>query len=312
MSDQLTEFLNNYGPKIEDDLLHWLPLSDKPGTEMFNKAVYYAVFPPGKRMRPLFTLLATKTVGGNPEKALPIACAIEYFHTCSLIFDDLPAMDNALERRGRRPTHQVFGEDVAMLAALALLNQGYALTGQIQFPQNQTDMMQRLVTEMAENIGHSGMISGQVVDLRLKESEIKDLRPVSYTKTTALMRLMLTAGAIVGCATEAQLDVLAAFGENLGGAYQILDDIVDELEDHLATKSKTGIDIHALWHDADDKLKKSRLRLMEDLADNQADMLIELSEKIFSRLKAKAAGRLVKDGWFQVPISYDGSCLQPE
>lgn len=313
MSDQLTEFLNYYGPKMEEALLRWLPLSDKPGTELFNKAVYYAVFPSGKRMRPLFTVLASKSVGGDPEQALTIACAIEYFHTCSLIFDDLPAMDNARERRGRQPTHQVFGEDAAMLAALAFLNQGYALAGQVEFPENQKNRIHRLMNEIATCIGPNGMIGGQMLDLRLRENLNEELRPVSYTKTTGLTRLMLTAGAFVGGAGDEQIEILASFGENLGEAYQMLDDIVDEFEDHSNTGLyHTGIDIHALWHAANEKLKKSQDRLIKDLGDKNTGLLIELTEKIFSKFKKKAAGRLVKGRWQYNSVSHDGTNLRPE
>ena len=313
MSDQLTQFLSDYGPKMEDALLGWLPLSEKPGTDLFNKAVYYAVFPSGKRMRPLFTLLAAKSVGGEPEKALTIACAIEYFHTCSLIFDDLPAMDNARKRRGRQPTHQVFGEDAAMLAALAFLNQGYGLAGQMEFPENQKNRIHRLMHEIATCIGSNGMIGGQMVDLRLKKNVNEQLRSFSYTKTTALTRLMLTTGAIVGGANEEQIEILAVFGLNLGEAYQMLDDIVDEFEDHSKTGLyHKGIDIHALWHAANEKLKKSQVKVIKDLGNDNAGLLIELTEKIFRKLKKQAADRLIEEKWAYPSFSHDGTDLRPE
>ena len=311
MSVQLTEFLKHYGPRLEENLLHWLPLSNKPGTEVFNKAVYYAVFPSGKRMRPLFTLLAADTVGGDPEQALPIACAIEYLHTCSLIFDDLPAMDNAVERRGRKPTHQIFGEDVAMLAALALFNQGYALIGQIN-PLGQVNRtFQRLLSEMATCIGPNGMIGGQFVDLRLEANQNGRLRPVSYLKTTELTRLMLTAGAIVAGAEDGHINALAEFGETLGNAYQMLDDIVDEVEDCSATAlPRKGRDVHALWQKANNRLKEARDGVVESLADKNPALLIELADKIFSKLKKQAASRLGKDKWHWDSVSQGSQSLQ--
>ena len=313
MKDQLTRFLNDYGTKMEDALLFWLPLSDKPGTDLFNKAVHYAVFPSGKRMRPLFTLLAAKSVGGKPENALTIACAIEYFHTCSLIFDDLPAMDNARERRGKQATHQVFGEDAAMLAALALLNQGYALAGQMEFPEDQKNRMHRLMYEVTTCIGSNGMIGGQMVDLGLRKNVNEQLRSVSYTKTTALTRLMLTTGAIVGGANDEQIEILAAFGEDLGEAYQMLDDIVDEFEDHAKTGLyPMGIDIHALWHAANEKLKKSQDNVVKDLGNDNAGLLIELTEKIFRKFKKQAADHLVEEKWAYSTGSHDGTVLGPD
>jgi geranylgeranyl diphosphate synthase type II len=313
MSVQLAEFLKLYGPRLEEAFLHWLPLSDKPGTERFNKAVYYAVFPGGKRMRPLFTLIAADTVGGDPEQALPVACAIEYLHTCSLIFDDLPAMDNAGERRGRRPTHRVFGEDVAMLAALALFNQGYALIGQINHSEKVNSDFQRLMSEMATSIGPNGMIAGQIVDLRLGVNDNKRLRPVSYLKTTALMRLMLTTGAIVAGADDGQIKALAAFGENLGKVYQMLDDIVDEVEDYSATPlPEIGIDVTAVWQKANKELKVACNRVLEDLGDKNPALLIEFADKIFTKIKKQAASRLAIEKWHWEPVSKEARSLKTE
>lgn len=313
MSVQLSEFLKRYGPRLEEAFLHWLPLSNKPGTEIFNKAIYYAVFPGGKRMRPLFTLLAAHTVGGDPARALPIACAIEYLHTCSLIFDDLPAMDNAEKRRGRPSAHRVFGEDVAMLAALALFNQGYALIGQINSREKADIKFQRLMGEMAACIGPNGMIGGQFVDLRLRTNDNDRLRPVSHLKTTALMRLMLTSGAIVAEAEDRQINALAAFGENLGKAYQMMDDIVDEGEDYSATAfPDKGIDVHALWQKANKKLKEARDRVVENLADKNPALLIDLADMVFSKLKKQAAGRLEIDTWNWESFSKDAQSLQTE
>jgi geranylgeranyl diphosphate synthase, type II len=291
MSVQLAAFMEQYRPRLEQALLNRLPLSDKPGTEMFNSAVSYAMFPGGKRMRPLFTLLAASALGGNPDQALPIACSIEYFHACSLIFDDLPAMDNAVERRGKRPTHQVFGEDVAMLVGLALFNQGYALLGQI----DSWRKGRRLMAEMAACIGANGMIGGQVVDLRLGEKENVRLRPVSYLKTTSLMRLMLTAGAIGADADDGRVEAMAAFGENLGEAYQMLDDIVDEAEDHLpAPLIKKSVNVHALWRKANQKLQEARDGLLVALANEDPTLLIELADNIFSKQKKQATDRLTR------------------
>jgi geranylgeranyl diphosphate synthase type II len=313
MSDQLTKLLNYYARKMEDALVFHLPLSSKPGTELLNKAVHHAVFPSGKRMRPLFTLLATKTVGGDPEKVIPIACAIEYIHTCSLIFDDLPAMDNAQERRGRQPTHRLFGEDVAMLAALAFLNQSFAIAAQVSFPQKQEKQVQRLLNEMANCIGPNGMIGGQFMDLQLKANPNERLRSIGYNKTTALMRLMLTAGAMVGGASDAQINALGAIGEHLGEAYQMLDDIIDEFEDCSNTERvPAGIDIHALWMKANENLKNAHKMLNEELAGNSPVLLIELVEKIFGKIKKQAADRLVEDKWCYEFVSNGSTCVRPE
>ena len=296
MSYQLTAFLNNYSQKVEDALLRLLPRSDKPGTDMLNEAIHRALFPSGKRMRPLFTLLATRTVGGDPVEAIPIACAIEYFHTCSLIFDDLPAMDNAHERRGRKPIHRIFGEDVALLAALAFLNQGFAITAQVRFSEKQENRSEMLLHEVTRCIGPDGMIGGQLLDLRLKKKQNEELRSFSYLKTTALMRLMLSAGAMVGGASIRQIESLAVIGEHLGEAYQMLDDIVDEFEDCSCRQAGSAkIDVNALWKKADLNLKIAQRKLQEDLADNDTILLTALVDKIFLKIKKKAADHLLHE-----------------
>lgn len=313
MSSQLADFLKRYGLLLETALVYWLPLSDKQGTELFNQAVRYAAFPGGKRMRSIFTLLAADSVGGDPKQAMPIACAIEYLHTCSLIFDDLPAMDNAFERRGRQSVHRIFGQDVAMLAALALFNQGYALIGQINSLEKADSKFQRLMGEMAACLGPNGMIGGQCVDLRLGTTDDGVLRPVSYMKTTALMRLMLTAGAIVAGAEDGQISALAVFGENLGIAYQILDDIVDEVEDYSdSALHDTGIDADALLKKADKKLEEARSRIIEDLADKNSALLIDFADMIFSKLKKQSSGRQEINKSQLEPVSKDSQSLQTE
>ena len=296
MNYQLTDFLNDYSQKVEDALLRLLPRSGKPGTDMLNEAIHRALFPSGKRMRPLFTLLATRTVGGDPVEAIPIACAIEYFHTCSLIFDDLPAMDNALERRGRKPIHQIFGEDVAMLAALAFLNQGFAIAAQVRFSEKQENRSEMLLHEVARCIGPDGMIGGQLLDLRPEKNQDEELKSISYLKTTALMRLMLSAGAMVGGASIRQIESLAVIGEHLGEAYQMLDDIVDEFEDCSCKQTGSAkIDVKTLWRRANLNLSVAQRKLQEDLAGNDPILLTALVDKIFSKIKKKAADRLLQE-----------------
>ena len=140
---------------IEDALQDFLPLSRLESAARLNDAIHYAVFPGGKRMRPLLTLLGARIAGVPLDDALPAACAVEFLHTSSLIFDDLPSMDDAALRRGSATLHLVFGEDIALLAALALLNQAYALFGSNTC----------LLAEAVACIGSNGMIGGQALDL---------------------------------------------------------------------------------------------------------------------------------------------------
>ena len=196
---------------IDAALRSRLPQVSLPGTEVLSKALYYAVFPGGKRLRPLLVLLAAEVCGSPPEPALPAACAVEFLHAASLILDDLPAMDDALLRRGRPALHIEFGADIALLAALALLNEAYAIFASLP----------SLLPIAVREIGLGGMIGGQAADL------CGSHEPSRIRKTTALTRLTMAAGAAAAGADAESSQTLICFGEQLGEAYQICDDIVD-------------------------------------------------------------------------------------
>lgn len=209
----------DYRGLIECGLEDLLPRSDVRSAQRLNNAIRYAVFPGGKRMRPMLALMGARIVHGDIDGAVPAACATEFLHAASLIFDDLPAMDDADVRRGRPALHLAFGEDIALLTALSLLNQAYAIFGRTP----------ALIREATECIGTDGMIGGQAVDLDIRTAggspEKFDSR---NRKTTALMRLTLTAGAIACGASGKEVRALAHCGECLGEAYQIYDDLLDE------------------------------------------------------------------------------------
>ncbi|MDQ6699182.1 MAG: polyprenyl synthetase family protein [Acidobacteriota bacterium] len=231
---------------IEQRLHALLPISSIRGAHRLNSAIHYAIFPGGRRMRPMLTLLGAKAAGArletDLETAIEVACAVEFLHASSLILDDLPAMDNARERRGRPALHLVFGEDVGMLAALALLNQAYGIFGRSP----------RLIAEAVSCIGVNGTIGGQAVDLAHRGANNSGQ---GIEKTTALLRFALTAGAIAYGAGSADVRALARCGECLGEAYQIYDDLLDgDLPEHaseahllrageLITRSKESVGI---------------------------------------------------------------------
>ncbi len=211
-----------YRELIERGLHDHLPESRLRCADHLNHALRYAMFPGGKRTRPWLTLLAANAVGGCEYTALPAACAVEFLHASSLIFDDLPAMDNADLRRGKLSLHAACGEDIALLAALALLNQAYAIFGRWPL----------LLSEAVEAIGENGMIGGQAVDLLNTSAAPSAAR---NRKTSALMRLTLVAGALAVDADPDSVAVLATAGESLGEAYQICDDLLDAYLDCGAT-----------------------------------------------------------------------------
>src|SRR5262252_3820730 len=239
MFDRVTNFIAGAAPMIEAALEQSLPLSARHGAERLNEALRAAVFPGGKRWRPILTLLGTMTAGGSAQSALPIACAIEFLHTSSLILDDLPAMDDARLRRGRAALHLIYGEGLALLAALALLNQAYALLAR--------DGTSRLIAEAARCIGPDGMIGGQAADLDIRASRGNSHALASrQLKTTALARLTISAGAIASGADEQDVAALARYGECIGAAYQICDDLLDELGESATIGKNVGQDARHL------------------------------------------------------------------
>lgn len=234
MAGELSQFIYEHRPAVEAALEEYLPLSILSGAGYFNEAMRYAVFPGGKRWRPMLTLLSAAVVNGDVRRAFPAAVAMEYLHTSSLILDDLPAMDDAEVRRGRSALHIAYGEGTALLVALALLNQAYALLLKAGGGARVTD----LIGEAADCIGVNGMIGGQAADLECcpELSGLAGLQSRNL-KTTALTRLMMTAGAMAAGASAGQVRALAKYGESLGAAYQICDDLLDEMgESHQIGK----------------------------------------------------------------------------
>lgn len=233
----LRRYAQRHKPQIEAALLEHLPLAPPQIETEFNEAVRYALLSGGKRLRPILTLLGAQLVGGNAETVLPCAVAVEYVHTSSLIFDDLPCMDDAAERRGKTSLHERFGEGLAVLVALGFLNAAYGLVfvGQSGAPARAIAAH----AELVECVGASGMVGGQSVDLALaKSASASDFSPTNYNyesirnlKTSALMRLAVRVGAISAGARRDELKNLSRFAALLGDAYQLSDDLLDLEED---------------------------------------------------------------------------------
>jgi geranylgeranyl diphosphate synthase, type II len=229
MTEGFFSFIDVHRRRIEESLLENLPISSEAFASNLNEAILYALFPGGKRWRPLLTLLGAQLAGRRAMDAIEAACAMEYLHTSSIILDDLPAMDDASFRRGRSAVHLVFGEGMALLAALSLLNEAYALLARNARRAGACAATGRLIESAAQCIGPNGMIGGQTIDLSMGEGnqETSALKSRNL-KTTALMRLTLSAGALACGATDADTEALATFGNLLGDAYQICDDLIDE------------------------------------------------------------------------------------
>lgn len=217
----ITKYLKNIREQVDQELDQQLPrTSDAPAR--LHEAMRYSVFAGGKRFRPALCIASCEALGGSMEAALLPAVAIEALHTYTLIHDDLPAMDDDDMRRGKPSSHKAFDEGTAILAGDALLTFAFALLGKTGNA--------RLVQELADATGSLGTIGGQQDDLDGKEKHISQEQVLSIhqRKTAALFRVSCRIGAIAAKASEKDTDNLGLFGENLGVAFQLLDDVCDD------------------------------------------------------------------------------------
>ena len=224
----LKEYLKQRCQLVDRALERFLPeASELPAS--LHGSMRYSVFAGGKRVRPVLMLAACEAVGGELELALPAACAMEMIHTYSLIHDDLPAMDDDDFRRGNPTNHKVYGEATAILAGDALLTEAFILLS--SSPEGgDCSARLRVIHEIAAAAGSRGMVGGQQVDMESEGKEEIDLALLSYIhthKTGALIRASVRAGAILGNASEERLAALTRYGEAIGLAFQIADDILD-------------------------------------------------------------------------------------
>jgi geranylgeranyl diphosphate synthase type II len=198
-----------------------------------SQSMAYTVRAPSKRVRPVLTLLAAELCGGVPARAVPAAAAMELVHASSLILDDLPSMDDAPLRRGRRANHLEFGEAIAILAAFGLLNLAYGTLTRAYDPV----VSSRLSGLLAEAVGTDGLIGGQAIDLLATDQQIsfQTLERLHRGKTGALFSAAATAGAILAGAPADAVRSLSAYAKNLGLAFQIIDDLLDVEGDPAAT-----------------------------------------------------------------------------
>jgi len=204
--------------------------------DTLREAIEYSLFAGGKRLRPALALTAAEVISGDDTVALPAACALEMIHTYSLIHDDLPAMDNDDLRRGKPTSHKVYGEAVAILAGDALLTMAFDVAAQTENAQ--------VVRELASAAGVAGMVGGQLLDLEgeNKRLGLEDLRQLHAAKTGALIRVSVRVGAMLGKAAPDQLEALTRFGEHIGLAFQIADDILDVVGEEEALGKPIGSD----------------------------------------------------------------------
>lgn len=210
--------------------------------EPINKAMKYSLLSGGKRIRPILLLKSSKLLGGDIKEAMPFAIAIEMIHTYSLVHDDLPAMDDDDFRRGKPTNHKVFGEAIAILAGDGLLNSAYELMANHMLKMftegKNIDRYLKAFKEISNSAGIKGMVGGQVIDILSDERDInsKKLECMYKYKTASLIAASTVAGGFIAGGTEKEIENLRKYGEAVGLAFQIRDDILDTVKDREVNK----------------------------------------------------------------------------
>ncbi len=243
-SIHLKAYLQERNRLIESALDLYLPAQDTLPVHL-HEAMRYSVFAGGKRIRPILVLAACEAVGGKIDQALAAACAIEMIHTYSLIHDDLPAMDDDDYRRGKPTNHKVYGEATAILSGDALLTEAFILLSNTRMQTSAPAVQLELVHLLARSAGSRGMVGGQVVDME-SEGQSIDLPTLEYIhthKTGALLKTALEMGAVIASADVAQRHALVRYGEAIGLAFQVTDDILDIVADQDSLGKDIGSDL---------------------------------------------------------------------
>ena len=240
----LAKYLQAQKALVEKALDDSLPIG-KP--EKIYEAMRYSLLAGGKRLRPILCLATCELAGGTYDMAMPTACALEMIHTMSLIHDDLPAMDNDDYRRGKLTNHKVYGDDIAILAGDGLL--AYAF----EYVASQTrnvppQQLLQVIARLGHAVGASGLVGGQVMDLDAEGKSDISAETLSFIhthKTGALLETCVLSGAILAEASEQDLQRLSRYAQNIGLAFQIVDDILDITSTKEQLGKTAGKDLQA-------------------------------------------------------------------
>ena len=217
----------NFNTLIEENLRNYIPPKNVTERNLIQ-SMEYSLTAGGKRIRPLLVLEFCQLCGGAIEEALPLACAVEMIHTYSLIHDDLPCMDNDDYRRGKLSNHKVFGEDIALLSGDALQSLAFQ-TATSGITAENAYRVAKAVNNLAYYCGACGMVGGQVIDIEHenKMADITILREMDIKKTSAIIKSACEMGCIIAGADDTAIENAGIFGESIGLAFQIQDDILD-------------------------------------------------------------------------------------
>ena len=277
--------------KTVEAYLQTLFAEDAPQKQLFD-AMRYSLLAGGKRIRPILVLEFCRICGGETEKALPFAAAIEMVHTYSLIHDDLPCMDNDDYRSGRLTNHKVFGEANAVLAGDALLTAAFGQLARAELP---AERIGKAVALLSQRAGECGMVGGQVLDMEAEQRTCteEEVLAIQSRKTGALISAACQLGVIAAGGSAAQQEAAAAYADALGLAFQIEDDILDVIGDAEKLGKAVGMDankntfVRLYGVDAcRERIKaetQKAIAALDGFAD--ADFLTELAERLVSREK---------------------------
>lgn len=241
----LKAYLDEKRRMVDEELRRYAPQPEGPAAEV-GRAMSHSLFAGGKRLRPILCVAGARAVGGDEHRVLPVACALEMIHTYSLIHDDLPAMDNDDLRRGKPTCHKVYGEAVAILAGDGLLTEAFRLMTRADLSGGlEPRALLDVIALIARAAGYEGMVGGQVVDI---QSEGKAVDPslvefIHTHKTGALIAASVSSGAILGGGDKEQVKAITSYGQGIGLAFQIADDILDIEGDAKAMGKRAGGDV---------------------------------------------------------------------
>jgi geranylgeranyl diphosphate synthase, type II len=260
------------------------------------EAMRYSLLAGGKRLRPILCIATCEMIGGTIDISMPTACALEMIHTMSLIHDDLPAMDNDDYRRGKLTNHKIYGEDIAILAGDGLL--AYAFEHVVTYTENvPPDRILQVISRLGRATGAAGLVGGQVVDLECEgktDTSLETLNFIHNHKTAALLEASVVCGGILAGASPENIQSLSRYSQNIGLAFQIIDDILDITSTQEKLGKTVGKDLKAqkvtypsLWGIEDSRQKANQL-IEEACAElkpygEKAQPLIALAHFITSR-----------------------------
>ena len=291
-----SQYLSRGREFIDSAICEYLP-KESSYPESIHRSMFYSVLAGGKRLRPVLVIAAAEAVGGNRQDVLPFAIAAEYVHTYTLIHDDLPALDNDDLRRGKPTNHKVFGEAIAILTGDALLTQAFHLMTHSGLMRSVSSKnLLKAAHDMTCALGTEGMIGGQVVDIESESKRIdaKTLEYIHTYKTGRLIKACIRAGAILSQANETELNALSDYGDQIGLAFQIVDDILDITADEGLLGKDIGSDVnkgkatYPALYGLDESKKKAEKLVEGGIAclenfDNRADPLREIGRFFLQR-----------------------------